>query len=252
MYYLGSKEKYSKIINTLIADNFNNLSEYCEPFAGGLNIISSLEKVFDKYYINDLNADMYHLYIALRDDEKFIFRIEKAKADYNLKTQEEQSKMYYRVRNAFNKNRDPAYLFFLLHTTYQSQFRVNQKGEFNKSFGFRSKFVYDRDSLIKTKVILKKAIITNLDYKKSIENIDMTKSLFIFDPPYTDNSAYYSSVFNDIENLILCAKNTNSILFNFGIECDLNKIYLEDKFKFASERKKDKTKNRHFLYWNKL
>ena len=143
-------------------------------------------------------------------------------------------------------------MFFLLHTCYQSHFRVNRKNEFNKSFGFRSSFVFDKKSLLILRDLLQNVIITNLDYKDCIKDIDKTKCLFIFDPPY-EGSDYYASKFEGgISELIKISKNTNSILFNFELECDLNKQYLDKNFKFASECKKYSNQKKHFLYWNKL
>ena len=80
MYFLGSKERFSEVINSIIKDKFEFCTLYCEPFAGGLNILPLLDKKFEKYYINDLNTYMYNLYMSIRDDGKFVERIDKAKS----------------------------------------------------------------------------------------------------------------------------------------------------------------------------
>lgn len=207
MYFLGNKKKCANEINRVIDKYFLETSTYIEPFAGGLNIFSHLNKKFDKYYINDINADLYNLYLNIRDNGQFDVRLLELKKLHNREN-------YYRFREQYNQTREPALLFYLLHTCFRSFYRVGSKNNFNCPC-WRNEFLWDCDELNSIRELLSLSQISNIDWKEFID-LSNNNSLFIMDPPYDGTLEYYGDSFGETKKLInFCSKN-NSILFNFN------------------------------------
>ncbi|RUO32691.1 Dam family site-specific DNA-(adenine-N6)-methyltransferase [Aliidiomarina sanyensis] len=104
-----------------------------EPFVGAGSVFLNTD--YDKYLLNDINADLIHLYKILKRRPKTY--IEDARKLFAPATNSADA--YYAIRQAFNASRDPyersLYFLYLNRHGYNGLCRYNSKGLFNVPFG---------------------------------------------------------------------------------------------------------------------
>lgn len=196
--YRGGK---SKEIVHFIHHMPHQYSRYIEPFLGGGAFYFYLQP--DHAIINDVNFKLYCFYKEIQEKypdiriqlNKLQKRYDENQAEYErlkkenpeVRVENKNESLYYKMRDAFNHKIETEYLeaviyFFINKTAYSGMIRYNSNGEYNVPFGryknFNTKLITDEHYKL-----LQKAKIYNYDYSKIF---DMTeKDDFIFlDPPY--------------------------------------------------------------------
>lgn len=174
--WAGGKRWLIKHIESI---NKLQIRNYYEPFLGGGSVFFNITN-YKKAYLSDLNLELIETYICLKENVDEVIS--------KLKTFKNTEAQYYKIRETIYDNIfDRAAKFIYLNkTSYNGIYRVNQKGEFNVPYGFRSKEIDLADSLNLKKVSQK---LQNVSLKcQDFNQISRTikKGDFIFlDPPYT-------------------------------------------------------------------
>lgn len=196
--YRGGK---SKEISHFIKNMPSDYNRYIEPFLGGGALFFYLEP--EKAIINDVNTKLYSFYhqmkekypIARKQLDELQAIYEENQKEYeiikkknpNVRVENKNEALYYKLRNMFNHKIECEYLdsviyFFINKTAYSGMIRYNAKGEYNVPFGryknFNTKLITDDHY-----ELLKKADIYNCDYSE-IFNMAESDDFIFLDPPY--------------------------------------------------------------------
>ncbi len=196
--YRGGK---SKEIVHFLSSLPQNYSRYIEPFFGGGALFFYLQP--ERAIINDVNTKLYGFYQEMKEHypearaqlDKLQDIYENNQREYeHLKKkypgehiENKNEKLYYTMRDAFNKRTESEYLacviyFFINKTAYSGMIRYNVKGEYNVPFGrykhFNTKLVTDGHYNL-----LKRAELYNRDYSEIFNMADKDDFIFL-DPPY--------------------------------------------------------------------
>ena len=161
-----------------------NFKEYREPMVGGGSIFFALKKKVPdkKFWINDINRELYLFWKACKmNNQELLDGVIKLKKNY-----EDGKKLYLKFNGQIKNLTDiqRAIRFFLLNRITFSGLAESggySDESFNKRFTFSS-----FDCIEKSKMVLKKVKISNIDYNKVITAEG--EEVFIFlDPPYFRN-----------------------------------------------------------------
>lgn len=174
--YPGGKAKAIKKILPLVP----KFSEFREPFLGGASVFIALKQAYPdkKYWINDLNNDLYHFWLKLKEDCKGL-----VKGVQKVKDTEKNGRLLHKklVQNNPKSSLEKAIRFFVLNRiTFSGTIEAGgySQGAFDARFTQSS-----IDRLQPVSSILNDTEITNLDYEDLINKDG--KDVFIFlDPPY--------------------------------------------------------------------
>jgi len=184
---------------------------YIEPFFGGGALYFYLEP--KKAIINDINTKLMTFYKEVQTNfdnlQKELYELETAyvfnrkKFDSlksktpTLRVEDDNEKLYYRIRNMFNdlqekEYSDAALYFFINKTAYSGMIRYNAKGEFNVPFG---RYTNLNTSLVTQShsKLLTNTEIFNKDYQDIFKMAKKNDFMFL-DPPY-------DCVFSDYGNV---------------------------------------------------
>lgn len=191
--WAGSKKK---VLNNLLESFKKNRTNYIEPFLGSgvvmINVINNIDTLhYQNIYVNDINNNVINFFKLLKSNPKTLIKglIELSDV-YNSKTNIEQEKMYYEIRNKFNNTKEnkAVYFYFLMKVGFNGVYRENKLGKFNVPFGRKEKFVVQEDNLLKISKLIKNVKFYNLSYEKFLNMLDKKGILddcFIYcDPPY--------------------------------------------------------------------
>ena len=164
------------------------IDTYVEPFVGGGAVFFHVAQNYheiERFYLFDVNEDLVNSYNAVKENVgTLIDRLNALQRKFLRKDQSQRRDFYYRVRDDFNSDRDPAKLIFLNKTCYNGLYRVNRRGEFNVPFGDYTKpNICDAKNLRIVSEVLQKAEIICGDFEESASWID-DKTFVYFDPPY--------------------------------------------------------------------
>lgn len=173
--WAGGKKWLIKHLDKITKDlNYNN---YYEPFLGGGSIFLSMNPQ-DNIYISDLNEELINAYIIVQKEPDKL--IEELRSYGNTEA------FYYEMRR--KKLDDPffqaAKFIYLNKTSFNGIYRVNNKGEYNVPFGFRSHYTIDTDNFYAVSKRLENANICYGDFSDCLEKIGKG-DLVVLDPPYT-------------------------------------------------------------------
>lgn len=139
--WVGGKRQ---LLNVITQNLPNNINTYVEPFVGGGAVMFHLLNNYpniNKIIINDINTELINTYVTIRDSvEQLINILHNIQIEYNSKSSEEQSIMYYDLRNKYNQDNSQsinkaALFIFLNKTCFNGLYRVNKKNCFNTPFG---------------------------------------------------------------------------------------------------------------------
>jgi len=175
--YPGGKTRALRTIIPLIP----KFDEYREPFIGGGSVFFSIKQTYNgkKYWINDLNRDLYMFWkFSQTKLHELVRAIDEVWSNSN-----DGRELYNYYRNSNNQFTDfeSAVRFFVLNRITFSG-TVDAGGYTNRSYEKRfTKSSIDR--LSKTAPILKNVKITNEDYMDVV--LEPGNNTFLFlDPPY--------------------------------------------------------------------
>lgn len=199
--YQGSKRTLASTILRYLPNKFTRL---VEPFAGSaaISIACAARGKANFYWINDLNKPLAELLGLIINRPSEI-------ADYYEMVWNQQHddplEHYYRVREDFNRTRDPRLFLYLLARCVKGSVRYNADGLFNQSPDKRRHGTQPetmRGNIFGVSALLKgKSVISSLDYKDILSNANEEDVVYM-DPPYQGvcgdrDSRYFSGVAYD-------------------------------------------------------
>ncbi len=171
--------KYSLVEE--ISSRLPKATTLVEPFVGAGSVFLNTD--FDKYILNDINADLINLYRELRDNpDEFI-----ADARKLFVPQNNHADAYYEYRAQFNASSDAyerAILFLYMNRHgYNGLCRYNLKGIFNVPFGKYKKPYFPENELYFFAEKSQKAEFHCLSYEKIMQKVP-DHAVVYCDPPY--------------------------------------------------------------------
>lgn len=181
--WVGGKRGIIKELKKRLPVTFNH---YYEPFFGGGALFFELHLNIKKAFLSDTNEDLITMYKVIQSDPKPLIQLLKTHARLH------DLEYYYKIR-AQHGTEDPveiaARMLYLNKTCYNGLWRVNQKGEFNASFGtYTNPLICNALNIRTCSKSLQAALLKRKDYRL----IKPKKGDFVyFDPPYqktTDTS----------------------------------------------------------------
>jgi len=191
----GKGQLLKEIRKKYPAELGRRINKYAEPFIGGGAVLFDVlnHYTLDEVYISDINQELIHAYITIRDCvDELIQTLQEYEIEYLPANIDERKAIYYENRNKFNKlklagDRSPelaALFIFLNRTCFNGLYRVNAKGDFNVPQGsYKNPCICDEINL---RTVSKKLCGVNIvcgDYKLASDFID-SKTFAYFDPPY--------------------------------------------------------------------
>lgn len=171
------------------------IDTYVEPFVGGGAVFFHIAQNYPQikhFYLFDINEDLVNCYNEVKGNvESLIRRLKRLQTQFLSVENSERREFYYRVRDAFNRDRDPAKLIFLNKTCFNGLYRVNKSNGFNVPFGdYKKPKICDEENLLAVAQLLENAEIICSDFKEMEEHVTLNKRTFLyFDPPYRPLSA---------------------------------------------------------------
>lgn len=197
----GSKRSQSEAIIDRIPDK--DYDTYYEPFCGGCSVLYQLlnsNKKFKRYICSDLNGDLIALWNLIKDNPTKVINSYRILWNELNKSEDKSYKkeFYTKIRERFNKEKDPCDFMFIMRTTTNGMPRYNKNGEFNNSFHITRNGIKP-DSLeiiiMEWSNLLNKHNIGFIN--RSYSHISPTENDFIYlDPPYANTKGMYYGAIN--------------------------------------------------------
>lgn len=197
------------------------ITKYAEPFIGGaavlLDILSRYD--LDSVYISDVNRELVHLYMTVRDHhEEMIETLQTYQKEHLSRDSDGRKDYFYIQRAKFNEIKSltnvdwiecSSLFVYLNKTCFNGLYRVNSKGEFNVPSGiYKNPCICDSENLSNVSELLQDVIIKNADYTESRSFIDNNTFVY-FDPPYrplnvtSSFTSYTEGQFDDDDQISL-------------------------------------------------
>jgi len=178
--YPGGK---SKVVNYLLPYIPANVSEFREPFVGGGSVFLAIKGVFQKriakYWINDLNSDLYYFWKYVQDDlDSLVCHVTILKENYqNGRELYNHLNQSARIFSEFEK----AIRFFIMNRITFSG--IMDSGGYSQQ-AFEKRFTQSSIERLKNlSAYLDTVCITCSDYDKLLRQDGENVFLFL-DPPY--------------------------------------------------------------------
>ncbi|HLA37201.1 MAG: DNA adenine methylase [Planctomycetes bacterium RIFCSPHIGHO2_02_FULL_52_58] len=215
--YQGSKRTLAPTILRYFPNKFTRL---VEPFAGtaAISIACAARGRANAYWVNDLNKPLVKLLGLIINHPAEI-------ADFyeTLWNQQHDDPIehYYRVREDFNRTRDPRLFLYLLARCVKGSVRYNAEGLFNQSPDKRRHGTQPetmRENIFGVSNLLKgRTIISSLGYKDVLLNVNENDVVYM-DPPYQGvcgdrDSRYFEGILYDEFVIALGELNTRNIRY---------------------------------------
>ena len=189
--YIGGKYK---ILNQILPYFPKNIDNFIDLFAGGCNVGINVDA--KKIYFNDNLTYLIETYKSFHqnDIETIFSHIEDRIKNFKLSLTNESG--YKKMRELYNKQKNPLDLFVLIAYTFNHQIRFNNDHKFNNPFGKnRSSFNKTMEQNLKRFVLKLKD--KNVEFTSvSFENFDfsfLSKNDFVYcDPPYLITTGTYN------------------------------------------------------------
>jgi DNA adenine methylase len=191
-----------------------SIKRYAEPFIGGGAVLFDILNKYEleEIYISDINAELIHTYLAVRDDvDDLVELLLKYQTEYLPLSEDDRKTYFLGKRERFNVLKDKdnpptelaALFIFLNRTCFNGLYRVNSRGKYNVPMGrYKRPIICDEENLRRVSDALDGVKIVCGEYSESRSFID-DKTFVYFDPPYrplsgTSNfTSYTKSSFND-------------------------------------------------------
>lgn len=189
--YIGGKYK---ILNQILPLFPSNLNKFVDLFAGGCNVGVNVNA--NNIIFNDNLTYLIDMYKAfqLNSITTTINHIESRIVEYKLSLTNELG--YKKIRDVYNREKNPLDLFVLIAYTFNHQIRFNSSHDFNNPFGKeRSSFNKKmNDNLLRFISRIKEK---NIEFTCStFEHFDFShlsqKDLVYCDPPYLITTGSYN------------------------------------------------------------
>ena len=191
----GKGQLLNEIRKKYPAELGKSVNKYAEPFIGGGAVLFDVlnKYTLDEIYISDINQELIHTYVTIRDNVDELVRVlHEIETEYLPSNNDERKSIYYEKRDRFNilkaKSDQPlelaALFIFLNRTCFNGLYRVNSKGGFNVPQGsYTNPCICDEYNLRAVSQKLQSVTIVCGDYKLAADFID-NKTFAYFDPPY--------------------------------------------------------------------
>lgn len=208
--YTGNKQKLLPELFKLFPDR-NSYMRFIDCFCGGLSVSLNVPKpVLSNDYDRTL-IDMYKRLQMLPD----LSPVRELIKQHGLGKNEKEA--YLTFRDAYNKNKDPLWLYVLILHSFSNVNRTNDKGDFNANFGCRTL----NDSTVKRFEHFKNNVRGIEFSSASFKDLDICLNDFVYcDPPYLITDAVYNKFWNeDREHELydfLDSLNSNGIKFGLS------------------------------------
>jgi len=212
--WAGGKTQLLRELSKRLPPEMKNgeITCYIEPFIGGGAMFFYLNQRFSFNHssIFDANEELILTWrVIKKSTKKLIQELELLESAYFSKSNEDRERLYYHVRDSFNKKKPEinfhasnaecvtraAQSIFLNRTCYNGLFRMNRKGEFNVPFGrYKTPRILDKDNLNAVASLLKTTTIIPGDFTRCRKFVDDTSFVYL-DPPYrplNDTSSFTS------------------------------------------------------------
>ncbi|KMV32673.1 MULTISPECIES: adenine-specific DNA-methyltransferase [Franconibacter] len=170
-----------------------------EPFVGAGSVFLNTD--YSSYILADINSDLISLYNTVKDRPDDYVN----EARLLFTSSNNQSEVYYQLREEFNQSADPfrrSLLFLYLNRHgYNGLCRYNMRGEFNVPFGRYKKPYFPEEELYRFAERAQNALFICESYDASMARAG-TGSVVYCDPPYAPLSAtanftaYHTNSFN--------------------------------------------------------
>lgn len=205
-------------------------NHYYEPFLGGGALLYALAKPYS--VANDIYQPLIGLWKLIQTDPATVSgdyrqRWEKLRRELdsydnkNLPKDRTIPELFYEARDAFNKNKNPLDLNFIMRTCVNGIVRFNDKGEFNNSFHL-SRRGMNPDTFEKNVMLwhdkIQGVVFRNENYIDSISEAKSSDFIY-FDPPYAANKQRYISDL-DIDQFFLALEHLNVKGIKWGLSFD--------------------------------
>jgi DNA adenine methylase len=174
-----------------------------DPFVGGG---SSLPYTSNNFLAGDTIPELVALWRVLQIQPNVAKNIYRA---LWIKLQTDGD-FYYRIRELFNKTRNPLFFLFLTRTCYSGLIRYNKNGDFNSPFHFGRPGIHpDKfDKIVDLwGVFLKNGKFAWQDYQETLQQTQTGDFVFL-DPPYIGTKGQYLAqpfdhlaLYNSLEEL---------------------------------------------------
>lgn len=206
--WTGSKRSQ---VNEILEYFPKEIDTYYEPFCGGASVLRGLiesDIKVDKYICSDINSDLISLWNEIKNNPEGVFSHYQELWDIlvsfgdSQEGIEEKKKFFNKVRDRFNKEKNPLDFMFIMRTTTNGMPRYNKQGDFNNSFhvtrnGIKplslKKIIYDWSEKLNDKGVQ----FLVQDYKEIKSN---ELDFLYLDPPYFNTKGiYYGTI--DYEEL---------------------------------------------------
>jgi DNA adenine methylase len=181
--YQGSKRRLAAVILKYAPGRVDTL---IEPFAGSaaITLAAAARKLAKRYLIGDSLEPLVDVWrMILSEPEDFADEYERV---WNAQ-QENPAEHYLRVRDSFNRSRNPAELLYLLARCVKNAVRFNSAGEFNQSADHRRSGMNPAKMraqiLGSCKLLAGRAEALCRDYGTLLRQAT-SKDLVYMDPPY--------------------------------------------------------------------
>jgi len=189
--YIGGK---AKILDQILPFFPKEINNFIDLFAGGCNV--GINVTANKIYFNDNLIFLIEMYKTFQKNDLDITlkHIENRIKQFELSLTNEEG--YKKIRELYNKKKNPIDLFVLIAFSFNHQIRFNNSHGFNNPFGReRSSFNSNMKQNLERFIIRLKEI--NADFTNvSFENFDfsfLTSTDFVYcDPPYLISTGTYN------------------------------------------------------------
>ena len=173
--WAGGKSWFVKHLDAIIGNHA--FSGYHEPFLGGGAVFFALSPM-PCSHLSDMNQELVNTYVQIKEHPKDVID--------RLKAYENTPECYYRVRDAVPADpiQGAARFIFLNQTSYNGLYRVNQRGQYNVPFGYRTKAFLEEEKLLLASRSLQRAHLYCGDFESCVDRVQKGNLLFL-DPPYT-------------------------------------------------------------------
>lgn len=174
----GKQNLVTRIVEYFPEDSTLN---YFEPFLGAGSLF--LASNYNKSVLSDINFQLVNAYFAIKEDPHYVFK------ELLLHRKKLDKEFYYKVRNLYNKKIECGTLLqavrfiFLVHTSFNGIYRVNQKGEYNVPVGKLDPSLPTFENLVEIQKKLQNVELLNCSYCDILPKINGNSFLYL-DPPY--------------------------------------------------------------------
>jgi len=193
-----------QLLNTIVNNLPPHFDTYIEPFVGSGAVVFALlsrGEALNGTIINDLNSDLINAYLCVCEDCEGVTRqLANLQARYLELDGEGRSRMYYEIREDFNRREADAttrasHFIFLNRTCFNGLYRVNAHDHFNVPHGkYKAPTICDERNLSEVSAVLQNVDIRNGDFEAL--RADIGPGCFVYlDPPYkpiSDTSSFNS------------------------------------------------------------